>query len=200
MIVNLERRARDVVVVAASAGGFRLLQALAAAFPADLPAGIAVVLHRSAGDHASLLTPILQRGSRLRVVEPLDGEPFEHGTLYVARADQHLVFRDGRLHGDRGPKENFARPAANPLFRSAAAEYGPRVLGVVLSGGDGDGALGARAVTAAGGITLAQDPREASYPSMPRSAIALDDVSAVLPFDGILAALPTLSRGEALIV
>jgi two-component system, chemotaxis family, protein-glutamate methylesterase/glutaminase len=200
MILNPEQRARDVVVVAASSGGFQPIRAIAAAMPADLPAGIAIVLHRGSGDIAGMLPAILQRDSRLRVVEPQDGDPFAHGMLYLAPAGQHLVLREGRFYRDSGPRENFARPAANPLFRSAAAELGPRVLGVVLSGGDSDGALGARAITAGGGITLAQDPHEAGDPSMPRSVIALDDVSAVLPLERLIPAIVALARGEALSV
>jgi two-component system, chemotaxis family, protein-glutamate methylesterase/glutaminase len=197
MIINEERRARDVVVVAASAGGFQPVQAITAALPADLPAGIAVVLHRGAHAQANVLASILQRASRLRVVEPHDGDPFEHGALYLAPMDQHLVLHEGRFFRSRGPRENFARPAADPLFRSAAEDFGPRVLGVILSGCDADGALGARTITGAGGLTLVQDPRQADFPDMPRSALELDDVAGVLPVDRLAAAITALARGEA---
>jgi two-component system chemotaxis response regulator CheB len=197
VIVNAERRVRDLVVVAASAGGFSSIQMIAAAFPADLPAGIAVVLHRRVHADPHMLVSILQQRSRLRVVEPSDGEPFRHGSLYLAPMDQHLVLKHGRFHRSRQPKENFTRPAADPLFRSAAHEFGPRVLAVVLSGYDSDGALGAKAVTAAGGITLVQAPWEADVPSMPWSAIEIDHVAAALPIEKLLEAIPILARGEA---
>ena len=200
MIVNGERLARDVIVVAASAGGFEPVRSIARYFPRDLPAGIAVVLHRGVHEDTGLLASILRQDSRLLVSEPHGGELFEHGHLYVAPMDRHLVLRDGRFFRDRGPKENFSRPAANPLFRSAAAGFGPRVLGVILSGGDSDGALGARAIAAAGGITLVQDPREAEDPSMPRRAIELDDVGAVLSLHALLDAIAILAHGNALTV
>ncbi len=200
MIINKERRIRDVVVVGASAGGFRSIQAMAAAFPADLPAGIAVALHRGVHDDPGRLAWILQQGSRLRVVEPSGGEPFEHGSLYVAPMDRHLVFHQGRFYVSHGPKEHFTRPAADPLFRSVADELGPRVLAVVLSGYDGDGAMGARAVTAAGGITLVQAPWEAAVPAMPQSTIEIDHVAGALPLDRLFQAVTALARGEPLVV
>ncbi len=200
MIINVEQRARDIVVVVASAGGFQPVRRIASAFPADLPAGIAIVLHRGVHADPGLLASILQRDSRLRVTEPHDGEPFEHGTLYLAPMDEHLILLSGRFFRSRGPKENFSRPAADPLFRSAADEFGPRVLGVILSGGNSDGALGALAISHAGGITLAQDPREAESPSMPLNAIKLDHVAAVLPLDGLLNAIATLAQGNVLTV
>jgi two-component system chemotaxis response regulator CheB len=194
MALNGQHQVRDVVVVAASAGGFPSVAALVSAFPADLPAGIALVLHR--GAQGVPLAGLLERRSHLRVIEPLDGTPFEHGRIYLAPSDEHLVVHGGCWFRSRGPKEHFTRPAADPLFRSAAKEFGPRVLGVVLSGYGADGANGARAVTAAGGIALAQDPREASVPEMPRNARG--HVSAVLPLGGLLEAIVVLARGAAL--
>lgn len=87
-----------------------------------------------------------------------------HGTLYLAPADQHMLLEREGFRLECGPKERFTRPAADPLFRSAAIAYGPRVLGVVLSGGDADGTAGCQAIAAAGGLTLAQDPDQASVP------------------------------------
>jgi two-component system chemotaxis response regulator CheB len=195
MALNGQQQVRDVVVVAASAGGFPSVAAIASAFPADLPAGIVVVLHRGAQQGVPL-AELLARRSHLGVVEPPNGTPFEHGRIYVAPSDQHLVVHEGCFFRSRGPKEHFTRPAADPLFRSAAKEFGPRVLGVVLSGYGADGAEGARAVTAAGGIALAQDLREASVPDMPRNA--LGHVSAVLPLGGLLEAIAVFARGAAL--
>jgi two-component system chemotaxis response regulator CheB len=195
--VNFERLARDVVVIAASAGGFELIMRLAAELDPALPAGVVVVLHRSP-THVGTLLELVQRRCRLRVIEPTGGEPFAHGTVYLAPPDRHLILRDGHVWLSASPREHFSRPAANPLFRSAAAEYGPRVLGVVLSGGDSDGTMGCDAVLAAGGITLAQDPGEARDPSMPRSTIQHHSVTAVLSMDGIIAAIHELAAGRAL--
>jgi two-component system chemotaxis response regulator CheB len=195
--INAERRVRDVVVVAASAGGFASIRALAAAFPSELPAGITVVLHRGVHDDPTRLLTILKQRARLRVVEPDEGEVFRHGSLYVAPMDRHLVFLQSRFHRSKWPQEHHTRPAADPLFRSAAHDFGPRVLALVLSGYDADGAMGAKAVSDAGGITLVQTPAEADVPSMPQSTIAIDHVAAALPLERLLEAIPVLARGEA---
>ena len=191
------RRLHDVIVVAASAGGFGLIMKLAAALDPALPAGVVVVLHRGSNRSVSLLD-LVQRQCRLRVIEPHDREPFEHGTLYLAPPGRHLILEGRWICPDDGPKEHFCRPAANPPFRSAAAEYGPRVLGVVLSGDDADGASGCDAILAAGGVTLAQDPREARHPSMPRRSIQMAGVTAVLPMAGIIDAIHALAAGRAI--
>ncbi len=200
MIINRERRVRDVVVVGASAGGFSSVQAIAAAFPADLPAGIAVVLHRGVHRDPGGLASFLQQISKLHVVEPGDGEPFQHGYLYVAPMDRHLVFHQGRFYRSQGPKEHFTRPAADPLFRSAAHDFGHRVLAVVLSGYDSDGAMGANAVNARGGLTLVQAPWEADVPAMPRSTIDIDHVAGALPLEELIEAIQVLANGETLTV
>src|SRR5687768_10350138 len=112
----------------------RLLELL----PQDLPATLSIVLHRSPF-HETQLAWVLGRRSRLKVVEPDDGAAVRPGVVYVAPRDQHMVMYDGVVHLDRGPKQHRTRPAIDPLFRSAAAVYGPRVVGVLLSGMGGDG-------------------------------------------------------------
>lgn len=196
-VVNGERCVRDVVVVAASAGGFELIMRLAAAFDPGLPAGVVLVLHRSP-TYVGALLELVQRECCLRVIEPHGGEIFTHGTVYLAPRDRHLVLSRGSIWLSDGPKEEFCRPAANPLFCSAAAEYGPRVLGVVLSGANSDGARGCGAILAAGGITLAQDPSEALNPSMPASAIQNHSVTAVLSMADIIKAIHEFAAGRSI--
>ena len=89
----------------------------------------------------------------------------------------------------------MTRPAIDPLFRSAAKAFGSRVVGVLLTGFGGDGVPGLIEINGAGGLTLVQDPREAAHPTMPRRAIAEDNVTAVLPLDGIASTLIALARG-----
>lgn len=171
-------RGTRLFVVGASAGGVEALLAFAQALPADLPCAGLVVLHISPSG-PSVLADILGRASPVPVVAPDDGDVIRNGHLYVARPDLHLVAADGRVRLVQTPRENGHRPAIDPAMRSAAAAYGEQAAGVVLSGTRDDGTAGLLAVARAGGRTYAQDPGEALYPSMPRSAAAHAHLDAV---------------------
>ena len=119
------------------------------------------------------------------------------GTVYIAPADCHMRFERGRITLDGGPKEHSTRPAVDPLFASAALAYGPRVVGVVLTGGGHDGTRGLLDITKAGGLALSQKPSEAEHASMPEYAIAYGHVRAALTVDEIGDALVLLTRGGA---
>lgn len=161
---------RDIIVIGASAGGVVAVADLLAALPADLAAAILVVVHTSPVGRG-LLPQVLQRHSSLRVEHGQDQEIPEPGHVYVARPDHHLVVSDGRMHVTRGPRENHTRPAIDPLFRSAALAYGPRVIGVVLTGMLHDGSAGLHAVRMFGGTCVVQDPDDAVHGDMPRNAM-----------------------------
>ncbi len=159
------------IALAASAGGVEALTEVISRLPADLPAAVLVVLH-IAPIGPSVLPSILSRHSRLPARNPADGERLRAGHVYVAPPDRHLVVLDNRAHLVVGPRENGNRPAADPLFRSVARAFGPRAAGVVLSGALDDGTVGLAAIKDAGGLTVAQDPEEATFPGMPSHAIA----------------------------
>lgn len=160
----------DIIVIGASAGGVEPLQELARGLPPDLPAAVFVVLHVPPSSQ-SILPRILSNSGPLRAHHAINGEAIEHGRIYVAPPDYHLLVERERIRVVRGPRENRARPAVDPLFRSAAYVYGTRVVGVILSGMLDDGTAGLAAIKRCGGVTVAQDPKEALYPGMPQSAM-----------------------------
>ncbi len=183
----------NIVVVGASAGGVETLINLVGSLPADLPASVLVVLHIPA-QNPSLLPEILSRSGQLKAVHPKDGEAIQQGCIYVAPPDRHLLAAQGHVHLVRGPKENRLRPAIDPLFRSAAIAYGPKVVGVVLTGSLDDGTAGLRAIKRLGGVAIVQDPEEALYPSMPLSALEHVAIDYKLPVSAIGPLIVSLTR------
>jgi len=159
-----------ILLIAASAGGLEPLQEIIAALPVPCAAAVFVVQH--IGAHRSILPWILAKAAGLPSIHAHDAAPIEGGHIYVAPPDLHMTLELGLIRLNRGPKAHFTRPAADPLFISAAKVYSKRVIGIVLSGGDGDGAAGLRAVTEHGGLALVQHPASAWADGMPRSAIA----------------------------
>lgn len=170
---------RDLIVIGASAGGVQGLRAIAGQLRPDLPAAVMVVLH--IGANRSVLADILGRAGANPATIAAHGEPLRPGQIYVARPDHHLMVHDGAVQLTRGAKEHHTRPAIDPLFRSAALWGGPRVVGVVLSGGNDDGTAGLQAIQRCGGLTVVQDPADAEEPAMPRAALAALSVDHSLP-------------------
>jgi two-component system chemotaxis response regulator CheB len=179
-------------VIGASAGGVEALIGLFEKLPAGLPMAIAAVIHRHP-HRESQLAQVLGRHALLPVLEPSHGQPVEHGHIYLAPRDHHLLIEAAGFRLDAGPKRHRTRPAVDPLFESAAHAFGARVVGVLLSGGGDDGVDGLIAISAAGGVSLVQDPAEARNPSMPSRAIAGDDVDAALPLARLADALVSLA-------
>lgn len=188
-------RARDLIVIGASAGGVEALRRLTADLPPDLRAGVVVVLHLAPGA-ASGLPAILGRSGALAASHARDRESLLPGHIYVAPPDRHVVVSDGVLRLTSGPRENLARPAIDPLFRSAAREHGGHVIGVVLSGLLDDGSAGLLSIRRAGGVAVVQEPEDALYADMPRHALAIAGADHVVKIADMGSLLDELSRGR----
>ena len=160
----------DVVVIGASAGGVGSLQRLVEHVPAEFPPAILIALHLPDGIR-SMLPEILARAGNLPAAHATHGARIQGGRIYIAPSGFHLTVQAGRMNVTRGAREHGHRPAIDPLFRSAALAYGPRAIGVVLSGLLYDGTVGLREIKRAGGLAIVQDPRDTEFPSMPQSAL-----------------------------
>jgi two-component system chemotaxis response regulator CheB len=187
---------RDIIVIGGSSGATAPLRTILGALPEDLPAAVFIVLHipaRSLG----ILATVASAAGRLPVHPATDGIPITPGNVYLGVPDHHLIVAGGHIRLGRGPRENMARPAIDPLFRSAAASYGSRVIGVVLSGFLNDGASGLEAIKRCGGVAIVQDPADAIADEMPRSALNAVTVDLSVPSARIGDVLSDLAREPA---
>jgi two-component system, chemotaxis family, protein-glutamate methylesterase/glutaminase len=187
---------RDIVVIGGSAGSGAALQRIMADLPADLPASLFVATHVPS-QSAGYLADMLARAGPLPVRSAVDGQPIERGHVYVAVPDRHLLVIDGTMRLGDGPRENMTRPAIDPLFRSAALSYGPRVVGVVLSGLLNDGASGSRAIKACGGTAVVQHPIDAAEDQMPLAALECVDADEVAAAAELASVIVQVSRSPA---
>ena len=156
---GVETAVRDIVVVGGSAGALESLHSVLAGLDPELPAAVFVVVHT------------------------LPDARFWLPVIHVAPPDFHLLLEEGRMHLRRGPREHRTRPAIDPLFRSAAVSYGPRVIGILLSGNGGDGTSGMRAIKACGGIGLVELPDRADSPELPYSGLELGGADSAVPLE-----------------
>lgn len=185
----------SIIVIGASAGGVPPLKQLFASLPPDLPAAIFVVLHFPSSS-TSYLPEILSKVGPLKAHHVIGTEEIRPGEVYVASPNRHLMIEDGSVIASTAPKENRNRPAINPLFRSAAWAFGPRVIGVVLSGILDDGTAGLWEIKRHGGKAVVQSPADADHPQMPQSAIANVEVDYVVPIDKMADVLASLCKCE----
>ena len=153
---------RDIIAIGGSAGSLDMLLSIVAAFSGDFKGNIFVALH--IGNRRSQLPELLAHAGKLPVDAPRDRETIEPGRIYVAPSDRHLLVERQVVRVSRGPREHFTRPAIDPLFRSVAATYGGRAIGVVLSGGGSDGASGLDSIKRAGGICGRAGPARCHRP------------------------------------
>src|SRR5688572_24921033 len=187
---------KDIVVIGASAGGMEPLRDLIAGLPDDFAASVFVVWHTSPSVK-SVLPRLLDKSGPLRAAFAIDHEPIEPRRIYVAPADHHMLLERGFVRVTKGPKENRWRPAVDPLFRSAAYVYGPRAIGVVLSGALDDGTAGLWTIKLRGGTAIVQEPAEAVIPAMPLNALRSVEIDHTAPIAEIAGLLARLTREEA---
>lgn len=185
MKAALAGRAVDAIVIGASAGGLAALLHVLTGLPADYQHAIVVVVHIPAG-RKSQLAEIFQRHLQFPVREACDKEQVLSGTLYFAGSGRHLLIdNDHHFSLSSTAPVQFSRPSIDTLMLSAAAAYGPALLGIVLTGANRDGAAGLAAIGAAGGLTVVQEPDEAQQSVMPLEAIARRTPDLILPLTDI---------------
>lgn len=186
----MTRSYQHLVVIGASAGGVNALLEIAEKLPRLFAAPVCIVQH--IGSNPSLLPELLRYRGPNQAIHVEDGQQLTTGTLHVAPPDRHVLIEGDRLVLTQGPKENHARPAIDPLFRSAAVSHGSAVIGIVLTGQMDDGTAGLRAIKDCGGLAIVQDPDTAAEPEMPRSALQNVDVDHCVPLEDIPSLLQRL--------
>lgn len=181
----------DAVVIGASAGGVEVLSLLLAMIPADCRVSFFVVVHIPR-ERPSLLSELFASRCALPVREAEDKEPVQPGTVYFAPPDYHMLIDRGpavALSGDE--PVHFSRPSIDVLFDAAADIYGERLLGVILTGANQDGAEGLAAIGRAGGRTVVQEPGSAAVAFLPQAALDAGPVDAVLSIEQLQALFAT---------
>jgi two-component system chemotaxis response regulator CheB len=197
MSASLDGRSIDGIVIGTSAGGVEALSGLLPALPAGLRAALFVVIHLPR-ERPSLLVDIFAPKCALAVREAEDKEPVLPGTVYFAPPDYHLLIDNGpALALSTDDLVHFSRPSIDVLFESAADIYGDRLLGIILTGANQDGASGLHAVHRAGGITVVQEPDEAQAPYMVEAALRRTEADYVLPLDGIARLLGSIDSDKS---
>lgn len=173
----------ELVVIGCSAGGLLALETILGVLPASFALPILVVQHRSA--ESDLLCEVLQGRTRLEVREVLDKEPITPGRVYVAPPDYHVLVEPGEFSLSTEERVRFARPSIDVALVSAADAYGARLIGVMLTGANEDGAEGVQRIERRGGRVIVQDPETAEVSRMPAAALAAAASAEVLPVEGI---------------
>ena len=181
----------EIIIVGTSWGGLTALRALTGALPRDFGLPVVVVQHRHK-DSDRLLATLLQDRTALTVCEVEDKQPVLPGFLFIAPPDYHLLVEAGHFSLSTDEPVRYSRPSIDVAFISAADSYGARVVGVVLTGANADGAKGLARIAALGGLPVVQSPATAESPTMPRAALEAVPSARVLPIQAIADMLVTL--------
>jgi two-component system, chemotaxis family, protein-glutamate methylesterase/glutaminase len=181
-----------IIAIGGSAGAIGAVRALCDTLPKDIPAAVCIVIHVGARG-GNLIADVFGERCPIPVETAVDGRKLEHGRAYVAAADHHLIVADDTIRLGRGPRENLARPAIDPLMRSAGVSCGSRAIGVVLTGMLNDGSAGLADLKRCGGVTVVQNPIEATARDMPLAALAASDIDYQTPIGELGALLKMLT-------
>jgi two-component system chemotaxis response regulator CheB len=186
--------AAEMVAIGASAGGVDALLVLLAGLPLPLRAPIVIVLHLPDG-HESRLVDVFALRLHLPVREAQAHAPVEPGCIYFAPPGYHLLVEADRTFSlSCDAPVHYSRPSIDVLFESCAEALGPRLVGMLLTGANEDGADGLARIRACGGLGAVQDPAEAAHPTMPAAGLRRADPDFVLPVAGLRALLHTVVR------
>lgn len=184
----------DLVVVGSSWGGLQALGRLLADLPHDFEPAVVIAQHRHPDSHPGTLQLLLQRETERPVLEAEDKLAIEPRHVYVAPPDYHLLVERGSFALSVDDRVRHARPSIDVLFESAAYAYGDRVVGIILTGANDDGAMGLARIKELGGVAVVQDPAAAAKRQMPDAAIASTAADAILPLEEIGAYVHELCR------
>jgi two-component system chemotaxis response regulator CheB len=186
----------DIFVIGGSKGSGEVLRRMVGGLPQGLTASVFVTTHIPAHGNPYMLE-LLSKRSPLPIVEAEDGRPIEPGHIYMAVPDRHLMVSETAMLLGVGPRENMCRPSIDPLFRSAAQAFGPRAVGVILTGMLNDGAAGLATIKACGGLAVVQHPADAVSSEMPLAALGATEVDHLTTGDNLAELLATLAEAEA---
>lgn len=187
----------EAVVIGTSAGGLYALSTILQALPANFPLPIIVVQHRSK-DERNLLEDVLTQKCSITIKQVDEKEKIENGIVYFAPPDYHLLIERNRTFSlSCDARVNFSRPSIDVLFETASWVYEDKLLGIILTGANHDGAAGIKRIKKQGGTTIAQDPASAQYPMMPEAAINTGSIQHILKLGDIKDLLINISKKQA---
>jgi two-component system chemotaxis response regulator CheB len=172
---------KRIIVIGASAGGFGAVSDFLSVTPAGFNTAILVVIHLSQTSQAQIIQHYFEKNTSYKCVIPANDEAITAGNIYFAPPDHHMLVKENQIKLIKGPHENRWRPSVDVLFRSAAAQYNSKVVGIILSGMLDDGTSGMYAIKRCGGLCIVQEPADAEYPDMPMNVINNMDVDYRVP-------------------
>ena len=182
----MSKKPAFIIVIGTSAGGIKAIEKIVGQFNPDMDAAIFVVHHLSKSNGEEFLVERFQKATALKCELGKEGTKIKKGTIYIAPPNEHLLVKEDHIVLGHGPEENRWRPSIDVLFRSAAAAYNTRVIGIILTGLLNDGTAGMWAIKRSGGTCIVQDPKDAEFPDMPISILDHMDVNYSVPLNEIV--------------